>query len=120
MAGQPTRSRAYTSDSFRALTSIVERTVTLTKRYSIILASLNAWTPAGGGLLIALGGNPFLGPLLVVAGLVILGMAVTGRLRLRRTLTLSQSLLSMIGIQIMFFGLLFLGGEGCTPFIGQF
>ena len=90
------------------------RTVTLTKRHSIILASLNAWTLAGGGLLITLGGSPFLGPLLIVAGLVILGLAVAGRLQRQQSMTLTQSLLTLLGIPIMFFGLLLLGG-GLIP-----
>lgn len=90
------------------------RTVTLTRRFSITLASLNAWTLTGGGLLVTLGGNPFLGPLLIVAGLVVLGLAFAGRLQKERALTLSQSVLSLVGIPIMFFGLLLLGG-GLIP-----
>ena len=90
------------------------RTVTLTRRYSLLLASLNAWTLAGGGLLITFGGNPFLGPLLIVAGLVVIGLAVAGRLQRTRSAPLGLSVLSLVGIPIMFFGLLLVGG-GLIP-----
>ena len=65
-------------------------------------------------MLITLGGSPFLGPLLIVAGLVILGLAVAGRLQRQQSMTLTQSLLTLLGIPIMFFGLLLLGG-GLIP-----
>jgi len=85
------------------------RTVTLTRRYTNTVAALNAWTLAGGGLLIILAGNPFLGPLLVIAGLVFIGLAVSGRLQRRQSVPLSQSLLTLLGVPIMFVGLLLVG-----------
>jgi hypothetical protein len=90
------------------------RTVTLTTRYTNTVAALNAWTLAGGGLLITLAGNPFLGPLLVIAGLVFIGLAVSGRLQRQQSISLSQSLLTLLGIPVMFVGLLLLGG-GLVP-----
>jgi len=90
------------------------RTVALTKRYSITLAGLNAWTLIGGGLLITLGGSPFLGPLLIVAGVVFFGLAVAGKLQRQKSMSLGQSLISLLGIPIMFFGLLLLG-RGLIP-----
>ena len=92
----------------------MRRTITLSRRYSVILASLNAWTLAGGGLLITLGGNPILGPLLLAAGLVVLALAVDGRIRRQRSAPVGQLLISLLGVPIMFFGLLLLGG-GLIP-----
>jgi len=90
------------------------RTITISRRYSIILASLNAWTLAGGGLLITLGGNPILGPLLIAAGLLILGMAIAGRLQRQQAMPLAQSVVVLLAIPIMFFSLLLIGG-GLIP-----
>src|SRR3972149_322422 len=92
----------------------MRRTITLSRRYSVILASLNAWTLAGGGLLITLGGNPILGPLLLAAGLVVLALAADGRIRRQRSAPVGQLLISLLGVPIMFFGLLLLGG-GLIP-----
>lgn len=90
------------------------RTVNITRRYSIILAGLNAWTLAGGGLLITLGGNPIFGPLLIAAGLIVLGLVIAGRLQRQQTMPLAQSIASLLGIPVMFLALLLVGG-GLIP-----
>ena len=65
-------------------------------------------------MLITLGGNPILGPLLLAAGLVVLALAVDGRIRRQRSAPVGQLLISLLGVPIMFFGLLLLGG-GLIP-----
>ncbi len=87
----------------------MNRRITVTDRFVMVLTALNIWAVGGGGVLIALAGRPVFGILLVAAALVILALTLTGRLGRQREYTVANLVVVGIGIPIIFIGLFLLG-----------